>query len=286
MSTQSESQLPFADSSHTPLGGVFTTESESTRGERDERSIRPYLAVAARLRALAQAPQHPPSPQSAAPQSDPASEIATTTQDPIATVIQLLMGLPGIVAASHFHRSDDERFSATTPLICRHSLSQVARAWEPYLIDGVSQAVHRGAACSDTLEGNQYRLICVPIGVCQKPTAALGVFFEIRSAPPGTVSLIVQLAAAELGRVATLSADRQHDLTEFLLRIPNDDQYESRFRQLATALEKSLQVAQVFIATCRGSFDFLNTGIPGFTCCFRRGLVGCISAAGEAQPRK
>ncbi len=187
--------------------------------------------------------------------------------DLIGHVIRVLMGLPGIVAASHFHRSDDDRFSATTPLICRQALAEVARSWEPYLIDGVGQAAQAQELYSSLLPDQQYRLTCVPIQIQHRPGAVLCVFFDVRNAHEGMVALVVQLAAAELATAATTAQLDDH-LGGFLARVASIPDDSARFQELATTLEKTFQVAQVFVGTCAGNSPprlQAVSGVPSIT---------------------
>lgn len=197
-----------------------------------DRSIPPYLQAAAELRSL--------------------SDGLPADVDLVGHVIRVLMGLPGIVGASHFHRSDDDRFSATTPLICRRTIVNEARRWESYLIDGVGRAVQSRQVYMSVLPDHKYRLACVPIQLQRRPAAVLCVFFDPYVAQEGMVTLLSQLAAAELAAAAT-SEPPANPLSEFLAAATSIPQDSARYQQLATALENLFQVAQVFVGTCAGT---------------------------------
>jgi RND family efflux transporter MFP subunit len=175
---------------------------------------------------------------------------STGVYDAVGTAMRLFMGLPGVIAASHFHRNDEDQFLASTPLLCKQSFVERARKWEPHLVQAVRKTVQKRCTVIEPLPTDGFDVICSPIGDQDLPTAALCVFVDRSAVNTLTMTLLVELAAAEFGvyGASARGADRG-PLDHFLRTAAAAQENGTGFRELASALESTLRVSQVLIGT-------------------------------------
>ena len=178
---------------------------------------------------------------------------AQDVNDAVGKAMRLFIGLPGVVATSHFHRDDEDQFLASTPLICKQSLADRARSWEPQLVQAVGKCVQKCQIVIERLSSDRFEIICSPVGDQRAPTAAFCVFVDSKIVDAPAMALLTQLAAAEFGVYgASARSVERGALDHFLRTAPSAQLNDTSYQDLAAALESTLRVSQVLIGTKQG----------------------------------
>ncbi len=174
-------------------------------------------------------------------------------QQALAKLSHAALHLDGVVGVSWFCRNTDGRFLADTPLICHRSVADIARSWEPQLIQAIGRLGPDRVLISMPLDDKRYGVVVASVGASARPEAAYCLFYDSDHCSQLCVEMAAQLIAYEMEHWLEINGKSIRAITlrlySALIETLPDQTTARGFQQFAAHLERELGVSQVMLGT-------------------------------------